>query len=72
MPVLILQGGMCHVLIAGLVPQIGEDSDKWLATGGRGGSRFAVPATFYGVNIPTMACFKLPVEPAPAPYRKGI
>lgn len=26
-PVLILQGDMCHVLIADLVPQIGEDSD---------------------------------------------
>lgn len=39
MPVLILQGGMCHVLIADLVPQIGEDSDKWLMGAGGGARR---------------------------------
>lgn len=54
---------MCHVLIARLAPQIEEDPGKWLTARGPGGERFAEPPPLYGVNILTMADFKLLVEP---------
>lgn len=64
-----MQDGMCHVLIARLALQIEEDPGKWLTARGPGGSRFAEPPTLYGVNILTMADFKLLVEPTLASGR---